>query len=121
MRFPVRKFGQRIVARDVKDGARRAVIGIAKVKRQQRRDRLAAIPGRNRAKSARLRKREARGAVWLEHGRGIHGGLLLALVSRRIRSRCRRRKMPRTGSGGKGDILNADVRSYRSCTAAASD
>jgi hypothetical protein len=68
-----------------------------------------------------LRKRKARGAVWLEHGRGIHGGLLLALVSRRIRSRCRRRKMPRTGSGGKGDILNADVRPYRSGTAAASD
>jgi hypothetical protein len=29
--------------------------------------------------------------------------------------------MPRTGSGGKGDILNADVRPYRSGTAAASD
>jgi hypothetical protein len=29
--------------------------------------------------------------------------------------------MPRTGSGGRGDILNADVRPYRDNAAAASD
>ena len=76
-RLAVRKLRQRIVARDMKHGARRTVIGISEVERQRGRDRFAAVPRTNGAESARLRKGKARSAIGLEHRRRIHFKLLL--------------------------------------------
>jgi hypothetical protein len=65
-------------------------------------------------------KSRGRGQVGLKYGSDEHRGVLLALANRRIRSRWGSRKTPRTGSGGQGDNLNADVRPCRIDAAAAS-
>src|SRR5229473_894008 len=105
----------------MKQSVWRAVVAITEIERQRGCDRLAAITGADRAEAARVREGEARGAIGLKERSGEHGcsclvegaaGNQIALVWKEV---------PRTGSGGRGDILNADVRPYRNGTAAASN
>ena len=120
-RHSIRQFRQRIMARDVKGHARRAIVGIGEVKRQRGCDRLGAVPCADRPESARFRKAKARGAIGLEHGRRIHFKLLLDVGAARSRPRILLGKGRGMDPAAEATILCADVRPYRESAAAASD
>jgi hypothetical protein len=101
--------------------ARRAVAQKFEAEWQRGRDRLAAIIGADHAEPARICEGQAGGSIGLKDGSGKHRGLLLALGSRRIRSRCCEGKCRGPDPAAGAEILNADVRPYRNGAAAAGD